>query len=334
MFIYPMKILFIGGTGNISSAVSQQLVALGHELWLLNRSGNAGIDGAQTMRGDIHDPTSLTQLNHHNWDAIVNWIAFTPADIQRDVALFRNKTRQYVFISSASCYQNPGPTALITERTPLANPYWDYSRNKIAAEQALLHSVTTEGFPATIVRPSHTYSRVIPITIGGWTEYTCVARMKKGLPIVVQGDGTSLWTLTHARDFAVGFIGLLGHNQAIGEDFHITSDEYLSWNEIYQLTAAAAGVEANIVHVTSDRICQFDEHYTGTLLGDKSVSALFDNSKIKRLVPHFSAKTAFKDGIKETLAWFEAEPSRQIINPATDQLIERLVADARRPIID
>ncbi|HMW72263.1 MAG TPA: NAD-dependent epimerase/dehydratase family protein, partial [Cellvibrionaceae bacterium] len=289
-----MKILFIGGTGNISAAVSQQLVALGHELWLLNRTGAAGIQGAHSLIGDIHSPASLAQLHRHHWDVVVNWIAFNPADIQRDIALFRDKTQQYVFISSASCYQNPGPTALITERTPLANPYWEYSRNKIAAEQLLMQSVKEFGFPATIVRPSHTYSRVIPLTIGGWTEYTCVARMKKGLPIVVQGDGTSLWTLTHARDFAVGFIGLLGRSEAIGEDFHITSDEFLSWNEIYQLTAAAVGVQADIVHVTSERICQFDADYTGTLLGDKSVSALFDNSKIKRLVPHFAAQTPFK----------------------------------------
>lgn len=327
-----MKILFIGGTGNISSAVSEQLIGLGHELWLLNRSGSAAIKGAHSLLGDIHNLAVNSQLNDHHWDVVVNWIAFAPADIQRDIDLFSNKTQQYVFISSASCYQNPGPSALITERTPLSNPYWEYSRNKIAAEELLIKHFKESGFPATIVRPSHTYSRVIPLTIGGWTEYTCVARMKKGMPIVVQGDGTSLWTLTHARDFAVGFIGLLGRSEAIGEDFHITSDEYLSWNEIYQLTAAAAGVEAKIVHVTSERICQFDPDYTGTLLGDKSVSALFDNSKIKALVPHFKAKTAFKDGIKETLAWFEAAADRQIINPRTDQLIERLVADARRPI--
>lgn len=327
-----MKILFIGGTGNISLAVSQQVVALGHELWLLNRSGVAGVQGAHSMLGDIHNPTSLTALHNQHWDVVVNWIAFNVADIERDIALFRDKTQQYIFISSASCYQNPGPTQLITERTPLASPYWDYSRNKIAAEHRLMQSIEEIGFPATIVRPSHTYSRVIPLTIGGWTEYTCVARMKKGLPIVVQGDGTSLWTLTHARDFAAGFIGLLGHREAIGEDFHITSDEYLSWNEIYQLTAAAVGAEAEIVHVTSARICQHAADYTGTLLGDKSVSALFDNSKIKRLVPQFAAQIAFKDGIQETLAWFEAEPSRQLINPDTNNLIERLIADARRPI--
>ncbi len=327
-----MKILFIGGTGNISSAVSEQLIGLGHELWLLNRTGSAAIKGAHSLLGDIHNPAVNSQLNDHHWDVVVNWIAFTPADIQRDIDLFSNKTQQYVFISSASCYQNPGPSALITERTPLSNPYWDYSRNKIAAEHALMASYKQLGFPATIVRPSHTYSRVIPLTIGGWTEYTCVARMKKGLPIVVQGDGTSLWTLTHARDFAVGFIGLLGRSEAIGEDFHITSDEYLSWNEIYQLTAEAVGVEAEIVHVTSERICQFDPDYRGTLLGDKSVSALFDNSKIKRLVPHFCAKIPYKDGIRETLAWFAADPSRQRVDPDTNQLIERLVADARRPI--
>jgi nucleoside-diphosphate-sugar epimerase len=328
-----MKILFIGGTGNISSAVSEQVLALGHELWLLNRHGTEDLTDAFSLIGDIQKEHTLGELERHTWDVVVNWIAFNEADINRDLALFRRKTQQYIFISSASCYQNPGPTTWITERTPLANPHWEYSRNKIAAEAALMRAFNFEGFPATIVRPSHTYNRVIPITLGGWLEYTCVDRMKRGLPIVVQGDGTSLWTLTHASDFAAGFIGLLGRAEAIGEDFHITSDEHLSWNEIYQLTAKAAGAEADIVHVTSDRICQFDPDYTGTLLGDKSVSALFDNSKIKQIVPDFSAKTRFEEGIKNTITWFEADPSRKRINAETNLFLDRLIADARRPIV-
>ncbi|MEY4590219.1 MAG: hypothetical protein RL497_2295 [Pseudomonadota bacterium] len=324
-----MKILFIGGTGNISSAVSAQVLALGHELWLLNRTGIDGLNGAISLIGDIHSAKTQEELLKHTWDVVVNWVAFNAADITRDCAIFRNKTQQYIFISSASCYQKPGPTPLITEHTPLENPYWEYSRNKIAAEKTLRQASLHEQFPATIVRPSHTYNRVIPLTLGGWTEYTCVDRMKRGLPVVVQDDGTSLWTLTHASDFASGFIGLLGNTNAIGEDVHITSDEVLSWNEIYQLTAAAVGVKAEIVHVASARICQLDPNYTGTLLGDKSVSSIFDNSKIKRLAPSFNAKISYKEGIKRTLAWFEADTKRQIINPETNLFFDKLIGDTR-----
>lgn len=322
-----MKVLFIGGTGNISLAVSEQLIAAGVDLWLLNRSGqHPALTRARFIRGDISQPNTVTDaLHQHEWDVVVNWIAFSPADIERDIALFRGKTTQYVFISSASCYQNLSST-VITEETPLANPYWEYSRNKIAAEQTLWNAYQREGFPATIVRPSHTYSTVLPLTIGGWHEYTTVARIKAGQAIVVQGDGNALWTLTHAEDFARGFIGLLGLAAAVGEAFHITSDEFLSWNRIYQLTAAAVGCEAKIVHVTSDKICQLDPDYTGSLLGDKSVSAIFDNSRIKRFVPGFKASIPFAEGIKRTIAWFEADPRRQFINPDTDAFIERLIA--------
>ena len=323
-----MKILFIGGTGNISLSSSHLLLSQGHELWLLNRTGeHSALPDANFIRSDI--VTAQQQLLDHEWDVVVNWVAFTAADVERDIELFRGKTRQYVLISSASCYQNPGPTPYITERTPLENPFWEYSRNKIAAERAVMSAHEKWGFPATVVRPSHTYSTVIPLTIGGWQEYTAVARMKQGKPVVVQGDGTSVWTLTHAEDFARGFVGLLGNSAAIGEDFHITADEFLTWDTIYQFTAEAAGCEARIVHVTSDRICAMDADYTGTLLGDKSVSAIFDNSKIKRLVPDFRAVIPYREGIKRTIAWFEADPVRQVIDPATDALIERLIAITR-----
>lgn len=322
-----MKILFIGGTGNISLSVSRQLLEQGHELWLLNRSGaHPDLATARWIRGDIGSPTLPSQLGDHEWDCVVNWIVFTPEELARDISLFRDRTRQYVLISSASCYQNPGPTPYITEKTPLENPFWEYSRNKIAAERRLMTAFEHDQFPATIVRPSHTYSTVLPLTIGGWKEYTTVARIKQGKPVVVQGDGTSLWTLTHADDFARGFIGLLGNPSAIGEDFHITSDEFLTWDMIYQLTAAAVGAEAKIVHVTSDCICQLDPEYTGTLLGDKSVSAIFDNSKIKRLVPEFRAQIPYQEGIRRTIAWFEADPRRQRIDPHTDAFIERLIS--------
>jgi nucleoside-diphosphate-sugar epimerase len=324
-----MKILFIGGTGNISLSSSKRLLEQGHELWLLNRTGQcAELTGARYIQGDIYELKDLQrqELSRHEWDVVVNWVAFTEQDVRRDIELFHGKTDQYVYISSASCYQNPGPSAIITERTPLQNPFWEYSRNKIAAEQALNQEYESKGFPATVVRPSHTYSRVIPITIGGWNEYTAVERMKAGKPIVVQGDGNSLWTLTHAEDFALGFCGLLGKSEAIGEAFHITSDHFLSWNEIYQQTAAALGVDANIVHVTSDKICDLDPEYTGTLLGDKSVSAIFDNSKVKSLVPEFEAKIAYAQGIKRVIDWFEAEPSRQFVNPETDAFIDKLIS--------
>lgn len=322
-----MKILFIGGTGNISLSVSRQLLAQGHQLWLLNRSGShPELPSARWIQGDITSPGIGALLAGHTWDCVVNWIVFTPQEQLRDIGLFRECTRQYVLISSASCYQNPGPTPYITERTPLENPFWEYSRNKIAAERALMAAFEQQGFPATVVRPSHTYSTVLPLSIGGWKEYTAVARMKQGKPVVVQGDGTSVWTLTHAEDFAQGFIGLLGNPAAIGEDFHITSDEFLTWDSIYELTAAAAGAEARIVHVTSDRICEMDPEYRGTLLGDKSVSAIFDNRKLLRLVPQFKAQIPFREGIKRTIDWFEADPARQWIDPQTDAFIERLIS--------
>lgn len=326
-----MKVLFIGGTGNISLPVSQRLLAQGTELWLLNRSGqHPALPQANFICGDIGKPHAIaTTLKEHHWDAVVNWVAFTPEDIRRDIELFQGKTEQYVFISSASCYQNPSDKSVITESTPLSNPYWEYSRNKIAAERMLMAAFKDTGFPGTIVRPSHTYSTVLPLTIGGWQEYTTVARIKAGKPIVVQGDGCALWTVTHAEDFAKGFTGLLGRSEALGEDYHITSDEFLSWNRIYELTAAAVGCEAHIVHVTSDKICELDPDYTGTLLGDKSVSAIFDNSKIKRLVPEFEATISFKEGIKRTIAWFEESPQRQVVNPQTDAFIERLITTTR-----
>ncbi len=321
-----MKILMIGGTGNISFSVSRQLLEAGHELWLLNRSGSSReLPGARLIQADIN---SLDTLDGY-WDVVVNWIAFNEQDIRRDMNLFAGKTGQYVFISSASCYQNPGPTRWITEKTPLHNPFWDYSRDKIAAERALIQAADEIGMPFTIVRPSFTYARVIPLVIGGWNEYTAIRRMKMGKPVVVHGDGTSLWTITYAEDFARGFIGLLGLPAALGEAVHITSDEFLSWNRIYQLTAEALGVEAKIVHVTSAEICAADPRYRGTLLGDKSESALFDNSKIKRLVPEFRCTMPFSDGIVHTLAWFEADKQRQIFNPESEALMEKLIAQAR-----
>jgi nucleoside-diphosphate-sugar epimerase len=322
-----LKILFIGGTGNISTAVSKLCVERGIDLYLLNRgTTNVKIDGAKTITGDIHQPQKLPGvIQNHRWDAVVNWIAFTAEDVERDISLFRGKTRQYVFISSASAYQKPLQCPFITESTPLANPFWEYSRNKIACEEKLNSAYREEGFPMTIVRPSYTYDTVIPVAIGGFKEYTIIDRMKKGGKIIIHGDGTSLWTLTHARDFAKGFVGLLGHQQAIGHAFHITSDEVLTWNQIYQTVAEAAGAEINAVHISSDFICQIEPSLTGNLPGDKSHSVIFDNSKIKKFVPGFVATIPFNEGIRETLKWFEADPSRMVVNSETNMMMDRII---------
>ena len=326
-----MKALFIGGTGNISTPVSEMAVERGIDLYHLNRGNREPIPGVKSLVADINKPKELENvLKGHTWDVVVNWIAFETPDVLRDIELFKGKTKQYIFISSASCYQKPPVSPIITESTPLKNPYWDYSRDKIASEEALIKAFREEEFPVTIVRPSHTYYSVFPITLGGWTEYTAVARMKKGLPVVVQGDGTSLWTVTHARDFAKAFLGLMNHPLAIGEAYHITSDEALTWNQIYTFLAHAAGVEPNIVHIPSQKIIDFADQNgfpseEGNLWGDKSHCALFDNSKIKKLVPDYVATIPFSVGIKETLAWFEAKPERMIINETTNRFLSELV---------
>ncbi|SMF42901.1 Nucleoside-diphosphate-sugar epimerase [Alteromonadaceae bacterium Bs31] len=323
-----MKVLFIGGTGNISTSSSCLALENGFELWHLNRGASGQtLQGVKNIHCNVNDRAAMVQaLNEHHWDAVVNWIAFTPADIERDLTLFRGKTAQYLFISSASCYQKPPQSPIITERTPLSNPYWQYSRDKIQCEQRLLEAHRKEGFPCTIVRPSHTYSRVIPIAVAGWTEYTAIDRIKRGLPVVVHGDGTSLWVLTHADDFATGLTSLLGNQQAIGEAYHITSDEVLSWNQIYQHIGQALGVEPHLVHVSSDKISRYNEDYRGTLLGDKSHSVIFDNSKVKAVCPRFQCTTEFADGIRSTLDWFEAAPERQHINENDNKMMDHLIA--------
>lgn len=327
-----MKVLFIGGTGNISTPVSENAVARGIDLYHLNRGRKPGIPGVKSLVADIDDFAEMKEaLKGHEWDVVVDWIAFTPTQIERDIQLFQGKTKQFIFISSASCYQKPPNNYIITESTPLKNPHWQYSRDKIACEELLMEAFRSDDFPMTIVRPSHTYYNVFPIPIGGWVEYTAVDRMKKGLPVIVQGDGTSLWTITHARDFAKAFVGLMGHPLSIGEAYHITGDEVLTWNQVFTLLAEAAGVEAKIVHVPSWKIIEYAaqngfESEEGGLWGDKSHCAIFDNSKIKRLIPDFVATISFAHGIKETLAWFDADPKRKVINPKTNALIDGLVA--------
>ncbi len=325
-----MKVLFIGGTGNISTSVSKLAIENGIDLYVLNRGNNdVDIPNVKSIIGDISKPDSLP-LADHNWDVVVNWIAFTEDDINRDIKLFKGKTKQYIFISSASAYQKPLSHPVITESTPLANPYWDYSRDKIACEERLNRAYREEQFPITIVRPSLTYDTVIPVAMGSWDDYTIIDRMKQGKKVIVHGDGSSLWTITHSDDFAKGFVGLLGHQQAIGHAFHITSDEILTWNQIYEAVAEAAGVKANIIHIPTDFICTVAEKegqdwMWGNLLGDKAVSTIFDNSKIKTFVPGFVATIPFKKGIERTIKWFESDPKRMRIDKGNNQLLDTII---------
>src|SRR6266540_2180898 len=282
-----MKILFIGGTGLISTASTRLAIEQGMELFVLNRGNHSDPPaGATNLIADIRDSEATARvLAGHRFDAVVDWVAYTPVDIERDLALFRSNTRQYIFISSASAYQKPVGHYRIAEDTPLANPFWDYSRNKIACEERLMRAYREQGFPFTIVRPSLTYGDTqIPLITNKWEKpYTIVDRMLKKQKIVVPGDGTSLWVITHNSDFAKGFVGLLGHEQAIGHAFHITSDEAMTWDQYCRIVAAALGVEARIVHIPSDFIIACLPALEGSLIGDKSVSVVFDNSKIKRL---------------------------------------------------
>lgn len=320
-----MKLLFIGGTGNISRPVSREALAQGMELYHLNRGQSTSMPGVHTLNADINDTVQVHRiLDGQHWDAVVNWIAFTPEDIERDLDYFRGKTKQYIFISSASCYQKIGHYQ-ITESTPLHNPLWDYSRQKIACEDRLMHAYREEGFPFTVVRPSHTYETVIPIPIGGFREFTTARRMLDGKEVIVPGDGTSLWTVTHAEDFARAFVGLLGNPQTIGHAFHITSDEALTWNQIYGILGDALGVTPRIVHIPSDFICNVEPSFTGTLLADKTHSALFDNTKIKRYVPGWQATIPFFRGIRRTIEWMLEDPARQWVNQEKDLQIERIL---------
>jgi nucleoside-diphosphate-sugar epimerase len=323
-----MKVLFIGGTGIISSASSALAVEHGIDLYHLNR-GKSGstrpVEGVTTITADINDEASAKKaLEGHSFDAVVDWIAFEPSQIERDIRLFRGRTGQFIFISSASIYETPPSKLPVTEETPLFNPIWKYSQNKIACEEILRAAWRAERFPYTIVRPSHTYDKTLVPIEGG---YTVLHRMKRGLPVIVHGDGTSLWTLTHHRDFAKGFVGLLGHSDAIGEAFHITSDEFLSWNHIHEVMGAMLGVAPKIVHVPSDVIARYDRAIGDSLLGDKAHSMIFDNSKIKAFVPEFECTIPFTVGAMEIVDWFDADPSRQVVDKNFDAMIEKILKD-------
>jgi nucleoside-diphosphate-sugar epimerase len=332
-----MNLLFIGGSGLISSACSELAVRRGFDLTLLNRSISTRYplpEGARHLVGDMHaDPEGLARLlDGQRFDAVVDWIAFTPADIERDVRLFKGKTGQFVFISSASAYQKPPAHYLITEDSPLENPFWEYSRNKIRCEERLMAEYHQNGFPVTIVRPSLTYGpSQIPLAGASWQHpYTVIDRMKRGQKIIVPGDGTSLWTLTWHGDFAKGFVALLGNPAAIGEAYHITSDEVLSWNQIFQETGRALGVELQIAHISSDLIAAYNPNAVGDLIGDKNNSSVYDNRKIKRLAPDFNCEVPWAEGVRRSIAWHEADPARQTIDFEMNRMWDMIIAAYER----
>jgi nucleoside-diphosphate-sugar epimerase len=329
-----MRVLFVGGTGIISSACSALALSRGIELTLLNRgkSVRPAPAGARVVEADVRDREAVRRaLGSETFDAVVNWVAFTPAHVELDLDLWRGRVGQYVFISSASAYQTPPARLPITESTPLCNPVWQYSRDKIACEERLVRAYREERFPATIVRPSHTYDATSLPFHGG---YTIVDRMRRGKPVVVHGDGSSLWVLTHHRDFAHGLIGILGHPATLGEAFQITGDELLTWDQIHHIVARAAGVEAHVVHIPSDTIARYDREWGDSLLGDKTHSVIFDNSKLRRVVPDYLARIPFVRGAEEIMAWYDAEAARRTVDQALDATIDRLVADWQKAFGD
>ncbi|MCI0520292.1 MAG: NAD-dependent epimerase/dehydratase family protein [Chloroflexi bacterium] len=334
-----MNILFIGGTGLISSACAKLALERGVNLSLLTRGQSwkyVPPQGAQSVHLDVHRDEAAVAgwLDGRRFDAVVDWIAYTTEDIERDIRLFSGRTRQFLFISSASAYQKPLDHYIVTEETPLANSYWQYSRNKIACEARLMEEFRQAGFPVTIVRPSLTYGpSQIPLSVGSWMHpYTVIQRMKQGKKIIIQGDGTSLWVLTWNEDFAVGLQGLLGNESVLGEAFHITSDEALTWNQIYKEVGNALGVELDVMHLPSEFIAAYDPETIGSLIGDKSHSAVFDNGKIRRFVPEFKPAVTWAEGVRRCLAWFEADPARCTVDARAEQIWERMIQAYQRAL--
>jgi nucleoside-diphosphate-sugar epimerase len=317
--------LFIGGNGIISSACSALAVQRGFDLTLLNRgvdSTRPPIEGARHITGDADN---LDAANLGDYDVVVNFRSFLPTAVAKDVETFTGRAGQYVYISSASAYQKPVARLPITESTPLRNPFWQYSRDKIASEDVLVAAYRSDGFPATIVRPSHTYDRTLIPLEGGWTA---IDRMRKGKPTLIHGDGTSLWTLTHNTDFAKAFVGLLGNSRAVGDTFQITSDEVLPWDEIARLLGTAAGVDPHLVHVASETIAKHIPEWGPGLLGDKAHSVIFDNSKVRALVPDFVATTPFWQGAHQIIDWYDAHPEYQVVDAELDAQLDKITAAA------
>lgn len=326
-----MKVLFIGGTGTISMAISRLLLSQGHTLYLLNRGNrNTGLSGnLSELKADINDEAAVSDLIRDlDFDVVADFIAFVPEQLKRDYRLFGGKTRQFIYISSASAYQKPLSDYRVSEGTPLANPYWEYSRNKIAGEDYLMRLYREEGFPVTIIRPSHTYDeRSVPLGVHGKNgSYSVIQRMREGRPVIIHGDGTSLWTLTHNSDFARAFVGLMGNVHAIGEAVQITSDESLTWNQIYGIIADSLGVKLNAVHVSSEFLDACGDYdFAGSLLGDKANTVVFDNGKLKRLVPGFTATVRADQGIRDTIAYVLSHPECQRQDPEFDSWCDRVI---------
>src|SRR5690606_2074478 len=318
------KVLFIGGTGTISSAASDLAVERGMDVTLLNRgtSSRAPHPDVEVLKADVNDPSAVdAALGSREFDVVVDMIAFTPEHVERDIDRFDGRTGQYVFISSASAYAKPVAQLPITDATPIKNPHWQDSRDRIACENILNSAWRDRDFPATIVRPSHTSDEQSNPLLGGWAN---IERMRAGKKVVVQGDGTSLWTLTHADDFAVGFVGLFGNSLAVGDTFQITSEFVYTWDEIYRIMANAAGTTADIKHVTSDDLEASSPLIGGQVLGDRAHSVIFDNSKIRQLVPEFAPVVTFHEGAREIIEWHDADQARQASDPRWLALFEQL----------
>jgi nucleoside-diphosphate-sugar epimerase len=324
-----LRALIIGGNGIISSSVTRLAVQRGFDVTLVNRgqsSTRSAIEGVRSLTGDAADSASIAAaIGSEDFDVVANFRSFVPAQALADIQLFAGRTAQYLYISSASAYEKPVAHLPITESTPLRNPFWQYSRDKIASEDILVAARRESGFPVTIIRPSHTYdATLIPIE-GGWTA---IDRMRRGLPVLVHGDGTSLWTLTHARDFAVGFVGLMGNPVAVGDTFQITSDFVYPWDAIYRMLGAAAGVEPTLVHVASETIAAAVPDWGPGLLGDKAHSVVFDNSKLRSVVPDFNPTTTFAQGAREIVAWYDADESRRTVDAGINASFEAILAKA------
>ena len=323
-----LRVLFIGGSGVISSACAREAVNAGIDLYVLNRGQSTTRplpDGVAELRADVRNPEAVRDaIGGLDFDSVVDWVAFTAEHVRSDIDVFRGRTGQYVFISSASAYQTPPARLPVTESTPLRNPFWQYSRDKIACEDLLVGEYRENNFPATIVRPSHTYDATKTVLSGGWTA---LARMLAGKPVIVHGDGTSLWTVTHNTDFARGFVPLLAHPRTLGEAFQITSDDVLTWDQIAHALAAALGVTARLVHVPSDAIAAADPEWGAGLLGDKAHSMVFDNSKLRSVVPGWRAVIPFERGAREIADWYLADPARQVPDERLDALMDKLAAD-------
>ena len=323
-----MRVLFLGGTGNISTACVEHAAARGHDVGILTRGQRPSPFGprVEVLHGSRDDVAALGRAAEGRWDAVVDFLAYTPTQVDAAASAFAGRTGQYVFISTVATYDKPNARLPFTEDAPLANPLWEYARLKIACEERVRQAHRERSLPITIVRPSYTYGPTwIPSGFGG-QDYTVVDRMRRGLPVVCHGDGTALWGMTHSSDFAVGLVGLLGHPEAIGEAFHVTTDEVLTWNAIYETIARASGVAARLVHVPSALIAALVPDRGASLLGDKAHSSVFDNSKVRRLVPEFQPKVTFAEGVARSIAWFDADPIRRVASPVATENIEKVLA--------